>query len=150
MKENNKINFNNKQFSNYIKEKKTISSPEKSIILNSYKSSLKKTLSLIKKLQFDFITNTEPINNNLSKLKKLLIIFKDNLNSSLNEKQKKCQHIKTQIKSKKNEIQTKLFSSENNNMVYYSDTNKLKILNFEIENKINSIDSEISFKNLLK
>ena len=147
MKENNKINFINKQFSNNIKEKKNISSPEKGIILNSYKSSLKKTLSLIKKLQCDFITNTESVNNNLSKLKKCLIIFKDNLNSSLNEKQKKCQHIKTQIESKKNEIQTKLFSSENNNMVYYSDTNKLKILNFEIENKINSIDNEISFKN---
>ena len=107
------------------------------------KSSLKKTLSLIKSLQINYIFNSEADKKNIRILKELLLSFKNKLINSLEDKQKIYHLTKDEIEKKKKEVQ-KNFWSEGD---YSSETEQLKLLNFKIENKIDSIDFEIKRKN---
>lgn len=120
--------------------------------LLSHKLSITKTFSLIKKFQLDYISNTKSSNKIL--LKELLFKLKDNLISSLNEKEKIYRQIKTEKDEKKKNFQNILFlineetiKTKNNNKFYTKSRNQLKLLNFEIENKIKSIDFSIEKKN---
>ena len=148
-----KINDSIKQKTFNFKTEKYKNSLTKNYkFLLSHKLSIVKTLSLIKKLQLDCISNTKPCNN---LIKQLLFSFKDILNSSLKEKEKIYQKIKADKEEKTKNVQNILFSvkeetitiKSNNNKIYNKELNQIKSLNFEIENKIKCIDFSIEQKN---
>ena len=125
--------------------KKDSSKGIKKEIFFPHKSSLEKTLSLIKSLQINYIFNSEADKKNTRILKELLLSFKNKLINSLEDKQKIYHLTKDEIEKKKKEVQ-KNFWSEGD---YSSETEQLKLLNFKIENKIKSIDFEIERKNII-
>ena len=123
--------------------KKDSSKGIKKEIFFSHKSSLEKTLSLIKSLQINYIFNSEADKKNTRILKELLLSFKNKLINSLEDKQKIYHLTKDEKEKKKKEVQKNIWSEGN----YSSETEQLKLLNFKIENKIESFDFEIKRKN---
>ena len=148
MNANNSANSNSHQNLYHIIENMSISKDKKQEIMFSHKASLEKTLSLIKIFQLKAISNSVIIKNNLSNIKQILLLFKDNLKLSLNDKEKELKQIKIGTEAKNNEMKKVLFSTEKN-MTYFSEIYQLKTLNFEIENKIRSTDYEIDIKSKL-
>ena len=110
-----------------------------------HKSSLEKTLRLIKKLQINYIFNAENDKKNTRIIKELLLSFKNKLINSMEDKQKIYDLKKDEKEKKKKEVKKNTWSEKH----YSSETEQLKLLNFKIENKIKSIDFEIERKNII-
>ena len=125
--------------------KKGSSKAIKKEIFFSHKSSLEKTLRLIKKLQINYIFNAENDKKNTRIIKELLLSFKNKLINSMEDKQKIYDLKKDEKEKKKNEVKKNTWSEKD----YSSETEQLKLLNFKIENKIKSIDFEIERKNII-
>ena len=125
--------------------KKDSSKAIKKEIFFSHKSSLEKTLRLIKKLQINYIFNAENDKKNTRIIKELLLSFKNKLINSMEDKQKIYDLKKDEKEKKKKEVKKNTWSEKH----YSSETEQLKLLGFEIENKIKSIDFEIERKNII-
>jgi hypothetical protein len=109
-------------------------------ILFSHKSTLEKTLSLIKDFQINCLLNTETDKKKFSNLKPIILLFKKHLITSLNDKLILLQQTRDKTEKKKEDLQNKIFSLKNDSS---SEIEQLKLLNFEIENKIQNTDYEI-------
>ena len=149
-----KINYKiNPQIFNINTKKQKHFLTKNNEFLLSHKLSITKTLSFIKKFQLDCILNTKSYNKAL--LKHILFKYKNNLFFSLNEKEKIYQQIKKEKVKKTKKLHNLLFSineetakaKKNNNRIYTIVLDQIKLLNFEIENKIKSIDFWIDQKN---
>lgn len=141
MKVKNEVN-NQHSLKSY---KKDSSKPIKKELFFSQKSSLEKTLRLIKNLQINYIFNAETDKKNRGIIKDLLLSFKNKLINSLENKQKIYHLTKDEKEKKKNEVQKNIWPEKD----YSSEANQLKLLNFKIENKIKRIDFEIERKNII-
>lgn len=149
MKINYEIMSIKQQSLNFNTEKQKNSLKKNYEFLLSHKLSIEKTLFLIKKFQLDCLSNTKTNNKDL--IKQLLLLFKDNLNSSLNEKGKIYQQIKSEKEENTKKLKNKLFSineeiikTKNNiSKIDTRELNQIKTLNFIIGNKIKSIDYSI-------
>lgn len=125
--------------------KKDSSKPIKKELFFSHKSSIEKTLRLIKNLQINYIFNAETDKKNTGIIKDLLLSFKNKLINSLENKQKIYHLTKDEKEKKKKEVQKNIWPEKD----YSSEAKQLKLLNFKIENKIKSIDFEIERKNII-
>lgn len=136
---------------------------KKEEFLYSHKSSLEILLSAIKKAQISYLSNISSKNEikiNIKNLKELLTELRENLNSMLKEQNSKVGYFQTQLSKQKSSIQKELFFENNNNKknknkVKFSlfqnlktEMDQLKILNFQAQNDIESIDNKILKANL--
>jgi hypothetical protein len=155
MEKINKDNYKKEIFNN-ITNKHPFSFSKNELII-SHKNSLEKILSSVKKCQLDYLSNKESLKEkeNITNAKQILLLFKEKLHYMLNKKNKLHEQLKSENENKKKNIQKILFideekkSEENykNKKVNASEINQLKMLNFEIENKIRSNDFLIAQKN---
>ena len=136
---------------------------KKEEFLYSHKSSLEILLSAIKKAQISYlsnISNKNEIKINIKHLKELLTELKENLNSMHKEQNSKVNYFQTQLSKQKSSIQKELFfenknNKSNKNKIKFSpfqnlktEIEQLKILNFQAQNEIESIDNKILKANL--
>ena len=130
---------------------------KKEEFLYSHKSSLEILLSAIKKAQISYLTNISNKNKkkiNIEHLKELLTELNENLKSMLKEQNSKVSYFQAQLSKQKSSIQNELFfenkSNKNNkNKIKFSpfqnlktEIEQLKILNFQAQNDIESIDNK--------
>ena len=136
---------------------------KKEEFLYSHKSSLEILLTAIKKAQISYlsnISNKKEIKINIKHLKELLTELKENLNSMLVEQNSRVNYFQTQLSKQKSSIQKELFfenknNKNNKNKIKLSpfqnlktEIDQLKILNFQAQNDIESIDNKIIKTNL--
>ena len=136
---------------------------KKEEFLYSHKSSLEILLSAIKKAQISYLTNISNKNKkkiNIEHLKELLTELNENLKSMLKEQNSKVSYFQAQLSKQKSSIQKELFfenkSNKNNkNKIKFSpfqnlktEIEQLKILNFQAQNDIESIDNKTLKANL--
>ena len=136
---------------------------KKEEFLYSHKSSLEILLTAIKKAQLSYlsnISNKKEIKINIKHLKELLTELKENLNSMLVEQNSRVNYFQTQLSKQKSSIQKELFfdnknNKNNKNKIKLSpfqnlknEIDQLKILNFQAQNDIESIDNKIIKTNL--
>ena len=115
----------------------------------SLKSSLESLLYQIKTSQMDYISNKSIKTNNLQNTKEILVLLKNSLTLMLKEKNKLYKYNKEKFDKKKRDIQKIIYPNYEdteknetlgNKKLYSSETNQLKILNFQIENEISNTD----------
>ena len=155
MEKINKDNYKKELFSNII-NKQPFSYSKNELII-SHKNSLEEILLYVKNCQLDYLSNKESLKEkeNITNAKQVLLLLKEKLHYMLNKKNKLHDQLKSENENKKKSIQKILFideekkSEENykNKKVNASEINQLKMLNFEIENKIRSNDFLIAQKN---
>ena len=155
MEKINKDKYKKELFSNII-NKQPFSYSKNELII-SHKNSLEEILLYVKNCQLDYLSNKESVKEkgNITNAKQILLLFKEKLHYMLNKKNKLHEQLKSENENKKKNIQKILFideekkSEENykNKKVNASEINQLKMLNFEIENKIRSNDFLIAQKN---
>ena len=127
-------------------------------ILFSHKSSLELLLNIIKRNQLALFSEFSGDEKNTLILKQRLSLLKDKFNLLLKEKNKKIRELEEKNQKLKNEGVEKLFltyetveeKKDKNiiekNRIYPSELDKIKLLNFEIENKIKKIEFLIEKK----
>ena len=115
----------------------------------SLKSSLESLLYQIKTSQMDYISNKSIKTNNLQNTKEILVLLKNSLTLMLKEKNKLYKYNKEKFDKKKRDIQKIIYPNYEdteknetlgNKKLHSSETNQLKILNFQIENEISNTD----------
>ena len=115
----------------------------------SLKSSLESLLYQIKTSQMDYISNKSIKTNNLQNTKEILVLLKNSLTLMLKEKNKLYKYNKEKFDKKKRDIQKLIYPNYEdteknetlgNKKLHSSETNQLKILNFQIENEISNTD----------
>jgi hypothetical protein len=127
-------------------------------ILFSHKNSLETILNVIKKNQMALFTEFSGNDKNTLILKQRLNLLKDKFILLLKEKNKKKLKLEEENENFKNEGIEKLFLAyeivedkkakeiKEKDSIYPSEIDKIKLLNFEIENKIKKIDFLIKKK----
>ena len=133
---------------------------KKEEFLYSHKSSIEILLSAIKKAQISYLTNISNKNEkkiNIKHLKEILTELNENLKSMLKEQNSKVNYFQAQLSKKKSSIQKELFfeNKSNKNKIKFSpfqnlktEIEQLKILNFQAQNEIESINNKTLKTNL--
>ena len=133
---------------------------KKEEFLYSHKSSLEILLSAIKKAQISYLTNIPNKNKkkiNIEYLKELLTELNENLKSMFKEQNSKVSYFQAQLSKQKSSIQNELFFENkiNKNKIKFSpfqnlktEIEQLKILNFQAQNDIESINNKTLKANL--
>ena len=150
-----KENYKKEILNNSI-NKQPFSFSKKNELIISHKNFLEEILLSVKNCQLDYLSKKESVKEkkNLANDKQMLLLFKEKLNYILNKKNKLHEQLKSENENKKKKIQKILFINEEkenevnykNKKVNSSEINQLKMLNFEIENKIKSNDFLIAEK----
>ena len=119
-------------------------------ILFTHKSSLESLLNIIKNFQLKYFSKKNT--KNKLKTKEMILCLKDNLNLILKEKNKKYNYLKSEKEKRKKKIQKIIYPSSRDsfsaireynitlgdNKIYnnFTETNQLKLLNFQMENEL--------------
>ena len=150
-----KENYKKEILNNSI-NKQPFSFSKKNELIISHKNFLEEILLSVKNCQLDYLSKKESVKEkeNLANDKQMLLLFKEKLHYILNKKNKLHEQLKSENENKKKKIRKILFiNEEKENEVNYknkkfssSEINQLKMLNFEIENKIKSNDFLIAEK----
>ena len=150
-----KENYKKEILNNSI-NKQPFSFSKKNELIISHKNFLEEILLSVKNCQLDYLSKKESVKEkaNLANDKPMLLLFKEKLHYILNKKNKLHEQLKSENENKKKKIQKILFINEEkenevnykNKKVSSSEINQLKMLNFEIENKIRSNDFLIAEK----